>query len=397
MEQKEKKKLFLIFGLILLLACYVDITETSITENGYIERGSIGEDERTIRLLVDIGSAVEDYVLEFEIEPIAISKEEANGFFQEAREEIDTDFLEFQTQLPIKEAYADDFVEAEWTLAPEEYVKRDGTLILTSLPEAGAVIQVKASLSCGEYAEDYAFPVVVDPSKISKKEVLVAKLKSLLNDQMQKKDEKILSLPENVNGENVIWSEEKEYLVLKILLLEIVAVVVIQIAIKQKKEDEEKQRKQEIELSYSEVVGQLTILLQAGMTPRQAWSKIANQTMEKTRTGKTQGPMEEALFHLNQMLKDGEKERVAYERFAKELDVVCYRRLVRVLIGNLEKGTGDICAYLEEESQKAYEERILLAKKLGEEASTRMLLPLMLMMLLVMVIVMAPAVFRFSI
>ena len=93
---------------------------------------------------------------------------------------------------------------------------------------------------------------------------------------------------------------------------------------------------------------------------------------------------------------NGEKERIAYERFAMELDVVCYRRLVRVLIGNLEKGSGDIGAYLEEESKKAYEERVLLAKKLGEEASTKMLFPLMLMMLLVMGIVMAPAIIRFS-
>ena len=67
------------------------------------------------------------------------------------------------------------------------------------------------------------------------------------------------------------------------------------------------------------------------------------------------------------------------------------------LINNLEKGNRDICNQLSFEAKQAYEQRILLAKKLGEEASTKMLIPMMLMMVLVMVIVMAPAVMGFSI
>jgi len=48
-------------------------------------------------------------------------------------------------------------------------------------------------------------------------------------------------------------------------------------------------------------------------------------------------------------------------------------------------------------SEQAYEQRVLLAKRLGEEASTKMLIPLMLMMVLVMGIVMIPAIISFSI
>ena len=73
-----------------------------------------------------------------------------------------------------------------------------------------------------------------------------------------------------------------------------------------------------------------------------------------------------------------------------------YYRLVRLLIGNLEKGTGGLCEALEQENRQAYEMRILRAKTLGEEASTKMLLPLILMMLVVMAIVMVPAMLGFS-
>ena len=54
-----------------------------------------------------------------------------------------------------------------------------------------------------------------------------------------------------------------------------------------------------------------------------------------------------------------------------------------------------VCAYLDNEEKQAYEIRILNAKKLGEEASTKMLVPLILQMLLVMAVVLAPAMMGF--
>ena len=60
------------------------------------------------------------------------------------------------------------------------------------------------------------------------------------------------------------------------------------------------------------------------------------------------------------------------------------------------KGGSDLCQHLEKEASKAYEQRIMDAKKKGEEASTKMLVPLMLMMVLVMAIVIMPAIIEFA-
>jgi hypothetical protein len=51
---------------------------------------------------------------------------------------------------------------------------------------------------------------------------------------------------------------------------------------------------------------------------------------------------------------------------------------------------------LQEESRQAFEQRILQAKKKGEEASTKMLLPLMLMLMMVMGIIILPALIEFK-
>ena len=52
---------------------------------------------------------------------------------------------------------------------------------------------------------------------------------------------------------------------------------------------------------------------------------------------------------------------------------------------------------LEQETENALEERKALAKKLGEEAGTKLLLPMMLMLGIVIAIIMVPAVLSFNV
>ena len=52
---------------------------------------------------------------------------------------------------------------------------------------------------------------------------------------------------------------------------------------------------------------------------------------------------------------------------------------------------------MEQESENALEERKALACKLGEEAGTKMLLPLMMMLGIVIAIIMIPAMLSFQI
>lgn len=95
-------------------------------------------------------------------------------------------------------------------------------------------------------------------------------------------------------------------------------------------------------------------------------------------------------------ISDGESGRKAYQRFSQRVDLGCYQRFIRILLQSLVKGNKGICTMLEKESDDAFKERKLLAKKLGEEASTKMLVPLMLMMIVVMAIIIAPAVLSFK-
>ena len=58
---------------------------------------------------------------------------------------------------------------------------------------------------------------------------------------------------------------------------------------------------------------------------------------------------------------------------------------------NLRKGTKGLTELLKLEARQAFEERKAQAKRLGEEAGTKLLLPMFLMLAVVLVIVIVPA------
>ena len=84
-------------------------------------------------------------------------------------------------------------------------------------------------------------------------------------------------------------------------------------------------------------------------------------------------------------------EMESYENFGRRCNVQAYIRLGALLSQNLRKGTKGLVELLKMESIQAFEERKARAKKLGEEAGTKMLIPMFLMLAVVLVIVIVPA------
>ena len=71
-------------------------------------------------------------------------------------------------------------------------------------------------------------------------------------------------------------------------------------------------------------------------------------------------------------------------------------KLSSLLEQNRKTGTKNLHELLEQEMTQAWEEQKHTAKRLGEEAGTKLLVPLFLMLLVVMVIVMVPALMAVS-
>lgn len=397
MEKKDIKKLGLVFAAILLLSIYMDRSKGNLTATGSILRNEAGGNEKEVHLSLDMEGIGKDYEYLLKVEPVRVTGEQAEQYFAGAIGEIEEDFQAIADEIPMKEEYQEGFVTAEWSMDAWKYVAADGKILQEKLPEEGVVVNASVTLTCGAYEQIYQFPFELTKYPLSKEQEILEEIEEWLDKEMSKEGEEEFCLPKEVSGTSLSWSEKRESITLKILVMELLAVFVLAFAKRQKQEQEKKELERKLEFDYPDVVAQLTLLLGAGMNTRQAWNRIATRYSDKRQKEQIAAkPAYEGIARLNRRIQEGENEKIAYQKFANEIQNLSYHHLIRLLVGNMEKGSGGICAVLEQESKQAYEQRILQAKKLGEEASTRMLMPLMLMLVVVMAIIMIPAMVSFA-
>ena len=101
------------------------------------------------------------------------------------------------------------------------------------------------------------------------------------------------------------------------------------------------------------------------------------------------------MIYTMHQIQGGAAEGECYENYGVRCKVPVYRKFGTMLSQNLRKGSKGLSVLLKREAEEAFEERKNTAKKLGEEAGTKLLLPLFLMLGVVMAMVMAPALLSF--
>ena len=146
-----------------------------------------------------------------------------------------------------------------------------------------------------------------------------------------------------------------------------------------------KKRKLEIMLDFPDFLVRLTLLINAGMNVAKAWEKVS-EGMDRSRAlGRELGM---ALLEI----RSGKSESKTYEDFAKRCRIQEVTRVVSVLLQNIKKGNAELVSILRVHANECWEMRKNAAKKLGEEASSKMLLPMAIMLLSILLIVTTPAI-----
>lgn len=146
-----------------------------------------------------------------------------------------------------------------------------------------------------------------------------------------------------------------------------------------------KKRRQLIQLDFPDFVNKLTLLVNAGMTVSRAWEKTVSDTCRLT-------PLYIELGAAVQDIRSGIPEHKAFEEFAQRCHVPVITRFVSVVLQNMRKGNDELVPVLRLFANECWELRKSAAKKFGEEASTKLLLPMMLMFAAILLIVGMPAV-----
>ena len=129
------------------------------------------------------------------------------------------------------------------------------------------------------------------------------------------------------------------------------------------------------------------------MTIRNSFIRLAEQYQKNRKEDKNYEPHAayEELIVVKNKLTSGYSEINAYEEMAKNINMRVYTRFLNIIIQSIKNGNKDLKNILNMEVQDALYERKQNAKKLGEEASTKLVLPLMMMLSIIMVVIMVPA------
>lgn len=403
MEKKKIKQMVLLGILLVVLAFYMEKTDKVLDDGYKLNRKLPGEGDQDVSLILSPDD-MDDIDYTVTVKEEILSQEKTIELIEKAKKEIDKSFCSNGEELNHvtekvnpKGSYAGGLVDAEWVFSDYEIMDSKGNLIKDKLSDEGKIVSAEVELSCNETKELYEFSFVVYAKSKNRTEKLISKVNEEIEKQLSKSGTNVLSLPKEIEGTKLSWKQPKQHLPLKIFALEVIMAVLYVFS---KKENEKKERlriQAQMELDYSDVVSKMAILMGSGMSVKQAWNRISARYLdERTKNCKAQRAIYEQMVITMREINDGENEIKAYQKFGEITGLSCYHRFSRILVSSLQKGNKEICQTLEQEAQEAFENRRMLARKLGEEAGTKMLLPLMLMMVIVIAIVIAPAIVSFG-
>lgn len=209
----------------------------------------------------------------------------------------------------------------------------------------------------------------------------------------EKNDPDYYYLPGEWEGSALVWGTERDTTGAMLSALFLAAGVGVLISKARESQAAIQKRREELLQDYPGLILKFTLLVQAGMTVRRTFRKMALDYKRKN-PEKKRAAYEEILVTCYEM-DSGVSEVEAYHRFGERCDQIKYKTFAALLCQNLQKGSKSLAEMLERESLEAWEERKRKARVLGETAATKLLIPMFLMLAVVMAVIMIPAFLSF--
>lgn len=394
--------LVVFLGDLLCLAAWASARSSPrLTEGTLLRRNGYGEGEAEVTLAAKLPDMEEEEIFDYLVGERSYTKEELQERYQEAQallpkailgENERAEDVRFDLEL-ISELEGYPFA-ISWESSAYSLVNTDGAVHNEELKK-GEIVTLTACFSYEGWSARTQIPVQVNPVVYTPEESVRKQLEELLREREEgTKSEEAMRLPEEVGEEPVLWREVAKDKSAYLLILALLAAGLLRLGKGRDLDQKLEARKRELLLDYPEIVNKLALYMGAGMTIRNAFFKMG-EDYKKQSENRRRYVYEEVLLACYEM-QGGKSETEAYDHFGKRCQLQAYVKLSALLSQNIRKGSNDLLRMLRQEAEGAFAERKSLAKKLGEEAGTKLLLPMMMMLCIVMVIIMIPAYFSFT-
>lgn len=145
-----------------------------------------------------------------------------------------------------------------------------------------------------------------------------------------------------------------------------------------------RQRRDEIITALPTFLTALALLLNAGMPFTAAVQKILAGAPKTN-------PLYGELARVTAEISTGRSIHQAYEEMKRNCQVPEVTRFVALVLQNLNRGNADLAASLQSLARESWERRKDVARRLGEEASSKLVIPMIMVFVAIGIIVLAPA------
>lgn len=382
----------ILLGFVLYAAAMILRPADGNTEVNSIARSGYGEE--TSEELYVSGLADEEVLLTIPVSPRKFSDDEIEEAFDKCMLKLQEEVLGENASL--QEIYYDlvfTDVESEygftvlWDVS-SDLIAFDGTVKNEDLEEP-VDTYLDVTLSDGDREAGYTLPIRIMPKPLSDIDLKVKRfLKEIDRRDRISSQEEDLKLPNVFEGNKIGYRADEETDYSFLWIGGIIIAVLLYLRDRQNLKNEEEKKLHQMQLDYPEIVSKLMVFIGAGMSIRAAWEAIAR---DYEKSGVQKRYAYEEICRMCSRLRTGESEGKVYRDFGRTCRSKQYMKLASLLDQNRKSGVANLKAILALEMVEAWEERKNLARRMGEKAGTKLLLPLLMMLGVVMAIIMVPA------
>lgn len=377
--------------------------------NIYLERDDYDGEERSYPLFVTLqGEQADSFKLS--VSARTYSGKELDKLFEESFQRAwkqilgdNKTYAGIERPITILQELPDSPVKVNLWWEEDNYINEEGELLVDAF-EDGTRMQLYLELSYQGERRQQQMPIILKKPVYTKKELLLHKVKDKLSSlEQQDTTKETVVLPSALYGASITAEEEKQPMLL-FLLAGIVIPVFLWLKNWQDEQEQKAVRARQLKEDYPKLLYKMVLYLGAGITMKGCFEAINREWGEAQRRESLDGAapakrmpryLQMEVYALVQQLNMGVPELACYEEWGKQLNESQYLKLTNMIIKNLSKGSAKLLSTMKQERSLALREHREQVKKRGEEASTKLLFPMLLLLLTAMLIVLIPAFFQF--
>lgn len=393
----------------IFLYALIEITSVlgSGSEGKGLKRAGPGQGETTYEIEVsglDRESTNKKIPVKIPVGERRYTEEEAKKLFEAIKPQLEKQMLgenesllNIRKNLNLKSSLDDYGIKIRWETDNPDLVSSLGKVHNQQTAETGESAILKARLSDKSHEHTYSFPIMVYPPARTQEERTEDEFLTWVQKEDQKQQtQDYLQLPDEYEGQLLTYTFQKDTSHRMFPFLGLFAALLLHVKVNTDKQQLAKKREQQLLLDYSEIISKLVVYIGAGITVRGSWERIVAGYDAGVRQGRRSvRPVYEEMLKTASQLGSGVSESKAFGDFGRRCGLQPYLKLSALLEQSQKNGSRQLRQSLELEMISAFEQRKNLAKKLGEEAGTKLLIPLLLMLGVVMAMIVVPAFLSF--